>query len=563
MVIKLRYILNAFILLNILIYPKIDADAKNAYVDALGDILKVAPSNVEVLEDETEEDKSYVEFDMKDMKFLNLTLKDAIFMALHNNYDISIAKVDPKIQEKDIAFAKSVFDPVFKIKGELRDTEIPSNSGVLLGASSGGKASRFERDTRTIDASLEKLFSTGATFTLGFNIERSDVNPVSIFTLENAVTQGYIEAKISQPLLRNAGIFYNRSNIYIARNDKKKSVLELKETAIGVINTVQKSYWELVKAIEELRVRKKSLERAEDLLKKNKIQVRVGTLAPIELLVAEEGVASQIEGVVVAGNDIKDREDDLKKVINLRDEAVFSDVSIIPLDKASYEIKEVSLGESIKIALANRPELLKQGLNIANAGITVKQKRNALLPKLEAEIGIRYSGLSDTYGNAADSIFSEDFQSQFFGLALEVPIGNREARSNYTKAMFEKKQTIISTRKVEQQVIVEVRKAVRQIKTNIERIRASKKSKELSQERLKAEEKKFKVGRSTSLEVIRAQSDLARSEGRATNAIVDYQISLGDFDAVLGTILKNNDIVIEGTDLVSKESVSQANFKNN
>ncbi len=67
----------------------------------------------------------------------------------------------------------------------------------------------------------------------------------------------------------------------------------------------------------------------------------------------------------------------------------------------------------------------------------------------------------------------------------------------------------------------------------------------MSQERLSAEEKKFKVGRSTSLEVIRAQADLAVSEGRVTNALVDYQISLGDLDAVLGTILENNSIIID------------------
>ncbi|MHC4267526.1 MAG: TolC family protein [Planctomycetota bacterium] len=563
MFIKLKYIISIIIIVNILIYSKIGVEAKNAYVEALGEILKVVPSNAEVMEGYAEEDKSYVAFNMKDLKFLNLTLKDAIFLSLHNNYDIRIAKIDPKIKKRDITVARSVFDPILEITGEMADTETPSNSGVLLGVTTGLKPARFERDTRTVGVSLEKLFSTGAVFKSEFNIERSDVFPVSIFTLENAVTQTYLEAKITQPLLRNAGIFYNRSEIHIARNNKEISTLELKETAIEVINTVQKAYWELVKAIEELRVRKKSLERAEDLLKKNKIQVKVGTLAPIELLVAEEGVASQIEGVVVAENDIKDREDDLKQVINLRADAVFSDVSIIPLDKASFEINEISLDESIKIALANRPELSKQGLNISNARITVKQKRNELLPRLDAEVGIRYSGLSDTYGNAVDSLFSEKFQSQFFGLALEVPIGNREARSNYKKAMLEKKQTVFNTRKVELEIVVEVRKAVRQIKTNAERIRASKKAKELSQERLKAEEKKFKVGRTTSLEVIRAQADLAVSEGRATNAIVDYQISLGDFDAVLGTILKNNDIVVEGTDLVSKGSLSPGKFENN
>ena len=80
--------------------------------------------------------------------------------------------------------------------------------------------------------------------------------------------------------------------------------------------------------------------------------------------------------------------------MNLSNHSILSDVAIIPLDKASFKITDVTLDESIKIALANRPELFKEGLDIANARIKVKQKRNELLPKLNAEAGIRYSGLS-------------------------------------------------------------------------------------------------------------------------------------------------------------------------
>ena len=281
------------------------------------------------------------------------------------------------------------------------------------------------------------------------------------------------------------------------------------------------------------------------MLRKNKIQVKVGTLAPIELLVAEEGVTSQLEGVVVAENDIKDREDDLKEIMNLSNNTLLFDVSIAPLDRASFIDRNISLQKSIETALENRPEVFEQGLDIANARIKVMQKKNQLLPKLDFEAGIRYQGLAGNKGNAIDRAFSQDFQSEFYGIMFEVPLGNREARSNYSKAKLEERQTIFNTRKIRQEIVVEVRKAVRQINTNAERIRASKKAKELSQERLVAEEKKFKVGRSTSLEVIRAQSDLAVSEGRATNALVDYQISLGDLDAVLGTILENNNIIID------------------
>ncbi|MFQ5687619.1 MAG: TolC family protein [Candidatus Scalindua sp.] len=544
---KLKYIMTTILVLNIIIFSMTNVEAGNAYVEALREILDVTSTDrIESIEEYPEEKNPDVEFS-KDMKFLNITLKDCLVLALHNNYDIKIAKIDPILKGKDITVAKSEFDPTLTIKGNRDVSETPTVNRLTLGLNAGLKINSFKQDRNTVQATVVKPLETGGTFTLDINTAPRIFIAPSTFNLLNPQSTASIEAKMTQPLLKNSGIFYNRSNIYIARNDKKRSILELKETAIDVINSAQKAYWELVKAIEELRVRRKSLERAKDLYKKNKIQVEVGTLAPIELLVAEEGVSSQLEGVVVAENDIKDREDDLKQVMNLSNKNVLSDVSIVPLNKASFETRDVSLKESIKIALENRPEVFQQGLDIENARIKVKQQKNQLLPKLDIEAGIRYNGLAANSGNAFDSAFSEKFQSEFFGATLEVPIGNREARSKYSNAKLEERQTVFNTRKVEQEIVVEVRKAVRQIKTNVERIKASKKAEELSRARLEAEEKKFNVGRSTSLEIIRAQADLAVSEGKATNAMVDYQISLGDLDAVLGTILKNNNIIIEDT----------------
>ncbi|MHC4182832.1 MAG: TolC family protein [Planctomycetota bacterium] len=545
---KLKTIFIISFLLNLVVFTGNNAEAKiKDYGEALREILEVTPSDdVKVKDYHAEGEEPHVEFS-RDMKFLNMTLKDSIILALQNNYDIKIAKLDPMIKGKDITVAKSEFDPTLKITGETAESEFPSNSRVLTG---GTTPERFERDTNTVDASLEKPLETGASLSLEFNIKRSDVAPVSSFTLLNPASEAFIEAKVTQPLLKGAGIFYNRSNIYIARNDKKKSILQLKETAIDVINSVQNAYWDLVMAIEELRVRNKSLESAEDLLRKNRIQAKVGTLAPIEVLVAEDGVAKKIDEIIEAENDIKNREDDLKLIMNLSNHSILSDAAIIPLDKASFVIKDVSLDESIKLALANRPELFEKGLDIENARITVKQTRNQLLPKLDVEAGIRYSGLRDDYGDAVDNVFSEDFQGQFFGLTLEVPLGNREARSNYSKARLEARQSVLNRNKIEQEIVVEVRTAVREIKKNVESIKATKKARELAQARLEAEEKKFKVGRTTSLEVLRAQDNLTIAEGKAVKALIDYQKSLGDVDAKMGTILEKNNVIIEGSGLV-------------
>ncbi len=540
---KAKNIFILILLVNLMMFANNITDAEGSYGKALLEIMKVRHSNGPETEDTTLEDRvPSVEFFSNDVKFLKLSLQDCIFHAFKSNYDIEIARFDPQISESEIKVEKSVFDPILSVTGETQDSETPSNSLLQLGL--GSSLSDFDSDSQTLDIKAEKLWSTGATFTIGLNINQNRLEP-SPFAFFNPFVDSYIEAKINQPLLRNAGIFYNRSKIYIARNNRKKSLLQLKQTVIGVIDDVQRIYWELVKAIEDLRVRNKSLERAKDLLRKNKIQVQVGTLAPIDVLEAEEGVAKQVEGVIIAENSVENKEDELKQIMNLRRGSALSDVSIIPLDKPVFEIKNVTLDESLKIALENRPELLEQGLDIENAKITVKQRRNQLLPKLDFEAGIRYAGLAANKGNSLDSTFSEDFQTEFFQVVLEIPLGNRQARNNYSKAKFEATKSVLARRRLEQAIVVEVRTAVRQIKTNIERVKASTKAKELAQERLVAEEGKFKVGRTTSLEVVRAQENLAIAEGKAINAVVDYHISLGNLEAVKGTIIKKNNIVIE------------------
>ena len=553
---KLKTIFIISFLLNLMIFTGNNAEAKiKDYGEALQEVFKVAPKGDIEAKDEYEElEKPDVEFS-RDMKFLNITLKDSIILALHNNYEIKIAKLDPMIKEKNVTVAKSKFDPILKFTGKRDVNEIPTVNALIAGLDT-VELTQFKDDKNILQATIEKPIETGAKFTLDFETEIRDFIDPAPFRPLNPESESSIEAKITQPLLKNAGIFYNRSKIYIARNDKKKSILQLKEKAIDVISSVQNAYWDLVMAIEELRVRNKSLESAEDLLRKNRIQVKVGTLAPIEVLVAEDGVAKKMNDIIETENDIKNREDDLKLIMNLSNHSILSDAAIIPLDKASFKITDVTFDESIKIALANRPELFEKGLDIANARITVRQRRNELLPKLDAEVGFRYEGLAGNYGNSLDSLFSEKFQGEFFGLTLEVPLGNREARSNYSKAKLEARQSVLNRNKIEQEIVVEVRTAVREIKKNVESIKATEKARELAQARLEAEEMKFKVGRTTSLEVLRAQDNLTIAEGKAVKALVDYQKSLGDLDAKMGTILEKNNIIIEDEDLAVKEDLT-------
>lgn len=512
------------------------------------------------------------------IKELGLTLSQSMVIALNNNFDIKMSQLNPDISEFGVTAEKSRFDPIFKVRGELREDNSPINSQLIGGIGAAGGQSRnflprdpqldpiadflrgrnvdgpdipdpqnfpqFSNDARSFNVALENLLPTGALFGLEYNFVRSFITP-NPFNAINPASNSYMEARITQPLLKDFGIFKTRSPIYIARNNKKISLLQFKQVSIEVMNLTQVAYWNLVKAIDDLRVAKVSLERANDLLEKNKIHVEIGTLAPIELVQAEEGVAAQEEMVIIAENSIKDREDELKQVMNFDDSPLLSDTVIMPLDKATFELGTEDLDEAIRIALVNRPDFLEKKIEIENANIIVKQRRNDVLPRLDVYAGVRYSGLGSDFDDSNDGLFSTNFQGEFFGVNMEVPIGLRAAKSSYRASKLQARQAILNLEKKEQEVVVDVRKAVRQIRTNVERIKATKKAHELARKRLEAEEKKYEVGRSTNLEVLRAQERLAIAESNEIKATVDYNISLKNLEAVKGTILENNDIIIE------------------
>src|SRR6202049_2472230 len=67
---------------------------------------------------------------------------------------------------------------------------------------------------------------------------------------------------------------------------------------------------------------------------------------------------------------------------------------------------------------------------------------------------------------------------------------------------------------------------------NARRIETTRAARELADQRLDAERKRFEVGLSTSFLVIQAQRDLAQAVTSELGAVLAYDLSLVDFDAL-------------------------------
>jgi len=135
------------------------------------------------------------------------------------------------------------------------------------------------------------------------------------------------------------------------------------------------------------------------------------------------------------------------------------------------------------------------------------------------------SSFEGGYDENLSNLFSTDFYNWEVGLKLSYPIGNRSAKSRHTLARLEKAQTLLDIKTLERDITVEVREAVRQLKTDTKLVQSTRVASKLAKEKLSAEEKKFEVGLSTSFNILQFQEDLAREQSKELKAIIDYNKS--------------------------------------
>ena len=471
---------------------------------------------------------------------LSLTLQETIETVLKNNISISVQSYNSKINEQFIFEKEADFDPT--VDFEFTVGEETRQSASTLADS---KTRDLDYDW---DFSVSQKFVTGGDYELTMDNNKNQSS--SSRTSLNPIYSSDLALTVTQPLLKDFGIDLNKREIYIAKNDQKISDHQFTEKVIATIAETENIYWDLVFSIEDLKVKETSLQRARDLEKQVKAQVDVGTLAELEILQAKSNVASREERLLNAQNLIDDNGDNLKSILNFSFDSEKGLKEIIPADSPVFEPgAENSLEEALKTALIHRPDLLAKKMELENRNIEAKYNENQTLPTLDLVGSLGLNGLSGdsstkngSYDSALSEAFSTDFRLWQFGINLSYPLGNRAAKSKLAIKRLEVAQLLLNIKDLEKTIVVEVREAHRQIKTDIKRVQATRVGRKLAEEKLNAEEKKFKVGLSTSFNVLEFQEDLAEEQSNEIKAVIDYNKSLNRLNQVMARTLEAHDI---------------------
>jgi outer membrane protein len=310
---------------------------------------------------------------------------------------------------------------------------------------------------------------------------------------------------------------------------------------------VKKQYYDLIAAVDNLDAQKKSLSLAQKLLEENRIKVRVGTMAPLDVVQAESEVATRDEGVIVAEQAIRETEDALKRAIFPRNDDQIWNLQVIPTDRAAFEAIRVDVDAAIKKALDGRTDLVVARKQLQNTENNAELAHNQILPALNLNASYGGSGVGGTqlknssgqplaeplpggYSDALGTI--NDFPTWYVGVAVSYPLFNKAAKAQEARAKLGLDQARTSLARLEMAVASEVRSAARSVETNLKRVASTRAAKVLQAQRLDAEEKKFAAGMSTNFLVTQAQRDLSVAEVAELRAIADYRKSVVDFERI-------------------------------
>ena len=242
-----------------------------------------------------------------DPNAIQLTLEDAIEMALENNLDIVVSRLDTQVQAEGVRFARAVYQPFIAGNFNNLDSSSPAQT-QLVGAPT-------LTSTRTnYNMTWQQEIATGASYNITWQNLRATTN--SAFSGFNPLYDSSISGQIIQPLMQNFGTDPRKQQIVVANNGQRISRNVFEAQVMNTVRDVEFAYWDLVFAIRDLEVAQTSLSLAEDLRRNNRIQVEVGTMAPIDVLAAEAEVAAREEAVILAEEGIRLTEDMLKRLIN-------------------------------------------------------------------------------------------------------------------------------------------------------------------------------------------------------------------------------------------------------
>jgi outer membrane protein TolC len=528
-----------------------------------------------------------------------LSLSDAVVLALENNFDIAIARINLDIADTDILRAKAGSSLRGVSTGVVSGTQGGSGTtvtggggpggtsggvggsgaganGLVLSTSGGGPAPETLDPTLTSNLEYEAttnlsssaftgsapVQSTTSTFNFGYtqgfltgtqlgvtfnNSRGTNTNP---FNTYSPLTNVGFRATATQHLLQGFGWGINGRFIVQAKNDRRITDSAFRQQLLYTVNQVENIYWGLVSAYEDEQAKERALGQTTQLTSDNRRQLQIGTLAPLDVVNSDSAVATDKQALVASQSNLEYQQLLMKQAIarDLND-PVLSAAPVIPTDRVGLDRlpeEDMTVDDLVQQAYVNNPQIEQAVLSMKNNELTMKAEKNGLLPTVDAYAFYGANTLSGSqspyldcaalagfgattcsfpavgYGTAVGNLFNSTAPDKGVGVNITIPLRNRVAQADQARSQMEYRQAQMRLQQLYTQVRIQVINGQYALTNDRAQVTAAQAGRDYAAQSLGAEQKKFKLGASTSALVLQQQRNMATAENALISATAAY-----------------------------------------
>jgi outer membrane protein TolC len=478
-----------------------------------------------------------------------LTADEAVKLAIENNLGIQISRLDPQIEDLNVLSARTAWAPAFNTQFQNNSLQRPS-ANIYTGSNE----ANFKQDVFTSNFGIQQTLPWGGLYDVGWDNSRSSSNnPGNTWKpqLNSALSLNY-----QQSLMRGWAIDNIRQQVQVSQKNREIADVGLRQTLAATTRTVRNAYWNLAYAVASLAVQQQSLELAQESLRNTRSRVEIGTVPPIDIVSDQSEVAAREEAVIVAQANIATAEDTLRAMVFDPAMPDFWNIRIEPTELPPFQPTSVDVEAAVRNALDRRTDLQQAKTSLEATEINIRFFRNQTLPDVQANLNYGLAALGGTqlpraalpgvpvdptapaetlqksYQSVLRDLLGLSSPSWTAALSITYPIGTSQAEANLARTRLQYNQAQTRLKNQQLQVATQVRQQARNVQTNQQRVQSTRASRQLAEQRLEAEQRKFQAGTSTSFLVFQAQRDLSQARNSELRAILDYNQSVVDFETV-------------------------------
>jgi outer membrane protein len=493
-----------------------------------------------------------------------VTLHECLETAIQHNLDVQIARLTPEAARYQLkASYGTQYDPVLSLGVRKDYLGMPP----IQDAKKSGIDNPYQLDTVTYDAGLLGRATPGLSYNLGgFSSDFSGTTELLSraaypyappfyrvggvwYGLESIRPDFYYQSMIGiqlkQSLLKNFWIDAGRMQIDVNKKNLKITEQGLLLQLMNTVLSVESAYYDLIYALENVKVMKKALDLAQELLAGDRQRVTAGTLQPLGQALSESKVEAAKANLVAAQELLDLNRNALRNLLTDSFAAVPDEV-LEPTDTLAAVWVSPDRATCLQKALQARPDLIQARLELEKQGIVVRYARNQTYPTVDVVGSYGAMGVNDTSRSATfDDIWSSSYPAWSVGVKFAMPLSNTEARNKYKASQQFQKQALLNLRKVEQDVFVQLDNSIKTLQNIYQRIGSTRQARVYAETALQAEVQKYQGGTSTSFFVSDYERNLVTARTAEILAVVDFNKALAQLAFNEGSILEKNQVKVD------------------